>query len=352
MLSIRRIRRPVPAPSIPSGARRHGRAVTVAAGTAALAAATLLGTALGAGPASAAGGNLTLVAYSTPKPAYAALITAFKATAAGSGANFSQSYGPSGTQATAVVNGLPADVVNFSLQPDMDKLVKAGLVKASWDKNKTKGMVTDSIVSFVVRKDNPKHIATWADLIKPGVTVITPNPFSSGSAKWNLLAAYGAQLAQGKSKAQALSYLHQLLAHTVAQPASASSALQTFLAGEGDVLLDYEDDANYAVRQGEPVTVLTPPQTILIENPIAVTTNSSDPQAAKAFVSFLLSPAGQKVWGQEGYRPVIPSVAAQFHFPAPQKLFTIASLGGWPSADAKFFTPGSGLVAQAEQGGG
>ncbi len=307
-------------------------------------------TLLAAGPASAASGNVALVAYSTPKPAYAALISAFNSTAAGKGVNFSQSFGPSGTQATAVVNGLPADVVNFSLAPDMNKLVKAGLVSASWSQGSTGGMVTNSIVSFVVRKGNPKHIKSWADLVKPGVSVITPNPFSSGSAKWNLMAAYGAQLAQGKSKAQATAYLTQLLKHAAAQPSSASNALQTFLSGQGDVLLDYEDDALYAQRQGEPISIITPPQTILIQNPIAVPKNATNPAAAKAFVSFLLSTAGQKIWGKQGYRPVLAKVAAQFSFPKPQKLFLISSLGGWTKVNKVFFDPQTGVIAKIEQG--
>jgi sulfate/thiosulfate-binding protein len=268
----------------------------------------------------------------------------------GKNVTFSQSYGASGTEATSVIQGLPADVVNFSTALDMEKVVQAGDVSSNWTKGPTKGMVTDSIVSFVVRKGNPKHITTWADLVKPGVSVITPNPFSSGSAKWNLLAAYGAERAEGKSKSQALAYLGQLLQHTVSQPSSASTALQAFLSGQGDVLLDYEDDALYAQRQGEPVTIVTPPQTILIQNPIAVTTHSANPTAAKAFVDFLLSPAGQKIWAQQGYRPVLPSVKKRFHFPKPKDLFTITYLGGWSAVNASFFDPTTGAVAKIEQG--
>jgi sulfate/thiosulfate transport system substrate-binding protein len=303
--------------------------------------------ALTALPAAAQGGSVSLVAYSTPKPAFTVLANDFAKTKAGSGVTISPSFGPSGTQATSVADGLPADVVNFSLEPDMDKVVKAGLVSSSWDKNATKGMVTDSIVSFVVRPGNPKHITTWADLVKPGVKVITPNVFSSGSAKWNLMAAYGAQLKLGKSPAQAQAYLAQLLKHAVAQPSSASAALQTFLSGQGDVLLDYEDDALYAKKSGEAVQVVTPPQTILIQNPIAVTKSAST--AAKAFYSYLLSPAGQTVWAQQGYRPVLPSVAAKFSFPKPKSLFTIDSLGGWTAVNTKFFDPETGIVAKDEQ---
>ena len=324
---------------------RASRRLARGAGIGTLALLSLALTALPAGAQT--GGTVNLIAYSTPKPAYAVLAADFAKTKAGAGVTISQSFGPSGTQATSVIDGLPADVVNFSLEPDMDKVVKAGLVSSSWDKGPTKGMVTDSIVSFIVRPGNPKHITTWADLVKSGVQVITPNVFSSGSAKWNIMAAYGAEISQGKTPAQAQTYLCELLKNTVAQPSSASLALQTFLSGQGDVLLDYEDDALYAKSKGEPVDVITPPQTILIQNPIAVTKTASP--AAKAFVTYLESPAGQKVWGQQGYRPVLPSVAAQFHFPKPKTLFTIDSLGGWTAVNTKFFDPTTGIVAKDEQ---
>jgi sulfate transport system substrate-binding protein len=322
----------------------------IGAGAALLGLSLAVGATIPATAGAATGGSVAIVAYSTPKPAYAALITAYNATKAGAGVTFSQSFGASGSQATAVANGLPADVVNFSLAPDMNKLVKAGLVSAKWSATPTKGMVTNSIVSFVVRKGNPMHISNWASLIKSGVKIITPNPFSSGSAKWNIMAAYGAQLNQGKSKAQATAYLTKMLKNTVAQPSSASNALQTFLSGEGDVLLDYEDDALYAQSKGEPISIITPPQTILIQNPIAVSTKAANPAAAKAFVAYLLSPAGQKVWGKQGYRPVLPSVASQFKFPKPKTLFTIDSLGGWTKVNTVFFTPSTGVVAKIEQG--
>jgi sulfate transport system substrate-binding protein len=343
-------RRPQPftprAGSGPSG-RATGRGRTLALGAlATLAAAPVVLIAL-QGTAGAQGGTVNLIAYSTPKPAYTALGAAFAKTTNGSGVTVSGSFGPSGTQATSVVDGLPADVVNFSLEPDMTKLVKAGLVSSSWNKTATKGMVTDSIVSFVVRPGNPKHIKTWADLVKSGVGVITPNVFSSGSAKWNIMAAYGAELALGKTPAQAQQYLSKLLHNAVAQPSSASAALQTFLSGQGDVLLDYEDDALYAKTKGEAVDIITPPQTILIQNPIAVTKTAGS--SAKEFVSYLLSPAGQKVWGQQGYRPVLPSVAKQFSFPKPKTLFTIDHLGGWTSINTKFFDPQTGVVAKVEQ---
>ena len=260
------------------------------------------------------------MAYSTPKPAYAALITAFQATKAGQGVTFSQSFGASGSQSTAVVDGLPADVVNFSLTPDMTKLVKAGIVSPNWDKNATKGFVTNSIVSFVVRKGNPKHITTWSRPDQERRLGDHAQPVQLGQRQVEPDGGLRRPAPQGKSRAAATAYLTQLLKHTAAQPSSASNALQTFLSGQGDVLLDYEDDALYAKSQGEPITVITPPQTILIQNPIAVTAKASNPTVAKAFVAFLLSPAGQKIWGKQGYRPVLPKVAATFNFPKPKKL--------------------------------
>jgi sulfate/thiosulfate transport system substrate-binding protein len=303
-----------------------------------------------AGPAAAAGGTVNLVAYSTPKAAFAAEVAGFQATSAGSGVQFTQSFAASGTQANDVVSGLPADVVNFSTSLDMTKVATAGLVAKNWANTPTKGMVTNSIVSFIVRKGNPKHIKTWADLIKPGIQVVTPNPFSSGSAKWNLMAAYGAQTTTGKTKKQAQAYVGKLLKATVSQPSSASTALQAFLSGQGDVLLDYQDDATYAVSQGAAITVVTPPQSILIQNPIALTTSGAKNPAAKAFYKYVLSPAGQTIWAQQGYQPVLPSVAKKFKFPTPKTLFTIDSLGGWPTINTSFFDPTSGIVAKIETG--
>ena len=180
-----------------SPSNRASRRLARGAGIGTLALLSLALTALPAGAQT--GGSVSLIAYSTPKPAYAVLAADFAKTKAGAGVTISQSFGPSGTQATSVIDGLPADVVNFSLEPDMDKVVKAGLVSSSWDKGPTKGMVTNSIVSFIVRPGNPKHIKTWADLVKSGVQVVTPNVFSSGSAKWNIMAAYGAEISQGKT---------------------------------------------------------------------------------------------------------------------------------------------------------
>jgi sulfate/thiosulfate-binding protein len=295
------------------------------------------------------GANLALVAYSTPQTAYDALIPKFQATAAGKGVTFSESYGASGAQSRAVATGQPADVVAFSTTPDVTRLVKSGIVAKTWNAGPEKGIVTDSVVVLVVRKGNPKHITGWDDLIKPGVTVITPNPSTSGSARWNILAAYGAQIKEGKTPAQALAYLRTLITqHVKQEDASGRAALQTFAGGEGDVLISYENEAIGAQKKGIAVDYVIPKQTILIETPIAVTGKSAH---AQAFVNWLWTPEAQTIWAQKGYRPVDPTVMAQYtgRFPTPPQLFTIKTLGGWTAVSKAFFDPASGSVTKIEQ---
>jgi sulfate/thiosulfate-binding protein len=308
---------------------------------------------LAAGCGSAGGGGggatrLSLVAYSTPREAYQALIPAFQKTQPGNGVSFSQSYGSSGEQTRAVANGLAADVVALSLQPDMTKLVDAGLVAKDWNSDPYKGMVTDSVVALVVRKGNPKGIHTWDDLVKPGVQVITPNPFSSGGARWNVMAAYGAQVKSGKSDAQAIAYLERLFRNVPVQDKSAREALQTFVGGKGDVMIAYENEAIAAQQANQPVDYVVPDQTILIENPIAVVANSKHQAQAKAFVDFLRSPQGQAVFAEKGYRPVNQQATGADRFPRPAGLFTIADLGGWDQVTKRFFDKGSSVMADVE----
>jgi sulfate transport system substrate-binding protein len=298
--------------------------------------------------AEASGGKLTLVAYSTPREAYEEIIPAFQKTAAGRGVSFDQSYGSSGEQSRAVEAGLPADVVGLSLAPDVRRLVDAGLVAEDWDSGEYDGMVTDSVVVFVVRKGNPEGIRTWDDLTRDGIEVITPNPFTSGGARWNVMAAYGARLELGESEQQATSYLERLFANVAVQDKSAREALQTFAGGKGDVMLAYENEAITAQAKGEDVDYIVPDQTILIENPVAVTTDA--PEQAQAFVDFLRTPKAQRIFAEKGYRPVVDSVLAAFDYPAPAKLFTIADLGGWDGVSDKFFDREQGVMARIEQG--
>jgi len=301
-------------------------------------------------PALAAGAardtKLALVAYSTPKDAYAQLIPAFQKTAAGKDVSFSQSYGASGDQSRAVAAGLPADIVALSLAPDITSLVQKHLVAQSWNKDKFKGMVTRSVVVFVVRDGNPKKIKTWADLVKPGVQVVTPNPFTSGGARWNVMAAYGGMLRAGKSPKQAQAYLAQMWKHVVAAPSSAREGLQTFLAGRGDVFLAYENEAIFAQKHNQPVQFVIPKATILIENPIAVTSTSKNKTAAQAFINFLRTKQAQRIFAENGYRPLIKGVSQGLNFPVRPQLFTIKYVGGWAAVQKKFFDPKSGVMAK------
>jgi sulfate/thiosulfate transport system substrate-binding protein len=288
--------------------------------------------------ASGGGGTLSLVAYSTPREAYEEIIPAFQETDAGAGFDFDQSYAASGEQSRAVESGLDADVVAFSLEPDITRLIDAGLVDADWNQDEYDGMVTDSVVVFVVREGNPEDIQSWDDLLKDGVEVITPNPFTSGGAQWNIMAAYGAQLEQGKSDEEAIDYLRELfIEHVPVQDKSARESLQTFSGGKGDVLLAYENEAIFAQQQNQPIEYVVPDETILIENPVAVVNSSESPAAAQEFVDYLRSPDAQRVFGEKGYRPVVEDVLGEFDYPQPSGLFTIADLGGWGDVRTRFF---------------
>jgi sulfate/thiosulfate transport system substrate-binding protein len=292
--------------------------------------------------------HLALVAYSTPQEAYAKLISAFQQTAGGASISVEPSFGASGSQTQAVINGLAADVVALSLATDMIKLVNANLVAPEWNSDALHGMVTNSVASLVVRKGNPRGIQTWDDLLKPGIDVITPDPFQSGGAKWNILAGYGAKLKAGKSPDEARAFLKDLLGHVSVQPASGREAMTTFVGGRGDVLISYENEAITAQQSGQAVDYVIPPSTILIENPIAVLTTTHNQAAAQAFVDYLRGSDGQRLWARAGYRPVLQDVAPEFAttFPVPTGLFTIQDLGGWPAVDKQFFDRDNGLISQ------
>ena len=298
------------------------------------------------------GGNLTLVAYSTPEEAYKELIPAFNETPAGEGVGFDQSYASSGEQSRAVEGGLPADVVEFSLEPDITRLVDAGLVDKRWNQNEYDGFVTESVVVFMVRKGNPKNIKTWDDLITDDVEVLEPNPFTSGGAKWNIMAAYGAQLEQGRSPQEAREYIAELFEHVPVLDKSARESLQTFSSGKGDVLLGYENEAILAQQEGEELDYIVPDQTILIENPIAVVNETEQPATAKAFVDFLYTPEAQEIFVGKGYRPVVEGVAGADDLPTPSALFEIDKFGGWGRVNDEFFDPEQGTIAEIFQSQG
>lgn len=318
--------------------------------------ATLLA-ACGGGASDVAGGSnqpkadttLTLVAYAVPEPGWSKIIPAFAATPEGKGVAVTASYGASGDQSRGVVDGKPADIVNFSVEPDVTRLVKANKVAKDWNADATKGIPFGSVVTFLVRKGNPKGIKDWNDLLKPGVEVVTPSPLSSGSAKWNLLAPYAFASNGGQNEQAGLDFVNQLVTqHVKARPGSGREATDLFVQGSGDVLLAYEDEAINVERQGKPVEHVTPPQTFKIENPVAVVTSSAHLQQATALKNYLYTPEGQKIWAQAGFRPVDPKVAADFaaDFPAPEKLWTIADLGGWSQVDPALFDKDNGSITK------
>jgi sulfate/thiosulfate transport system substrate-binding protein len=294
--------------------------------------------------------TLSLVAYSIPTAVFPKLTAAYQSTPAGNGVKFTSSFAASEVQSKAVAAGLPTDIVNFSISTDVDRLVSAGLVDKSWDKNKYGGIVSKSVVVFVLRNGNPKHIKTWDDLVKPGVDVVFPNPFSSGGARWDVMAAYGAQLRAGKTPKQARAYLKTLFQHNVSQDTSGRNALNTFLSGKGDVLLDYESDAKLAQSQGRPVYYLIPKATLQIETPLAVVNGSNKAEAQK-FANWLYTPAAQTIWAENGFRPVLLRVSRRFasQFPPRPQLFKIGYVGGWNKVNTQFFDPTNGIVAKIEQ---
>ena len=296
--------------------------------------------------------ELALVSYSTPQAAFKDIIAAFRKTTPGKNITFTQSYGASGDQSRAVEAGQKADVVEFSLEPDITRLVQDGIVDPSWNQNQYKGFVTNSVVVIGTRQGNPKKIKDWKDLTKSGVEVITPNPFTSGGARWNVLAGYGAESNVNQSNQAGVDYLNKLFENVPVQDDSARASLQTFASGKGDAILAYENEAIFAKQQGQGFPYTLPNKTILIQNPVAVTKNSEHPEQAKAFVDFLYSKAAQKIFADNGYRPVVSGVSSKNKFKAPSGLFTVDQLGGWSSVNKTFFDPQNGLLVQVERGKG
>ncbi|OBH90644.1 sulfate ABC transporter substrate-binding protein [Mycobacterium sp. E2733] len=302
----------------------------------------------GSGPTNART-SITLVAYSVPEPGWSKVIPAFNAAEEGRGVRVIASYGASGDQSRGVVDGKPADVVNFSVEPDITRLVKAGKVSKDWNTDATKGIPFGSVVTLVVRKGNPKNIKDWDDLLRPGVEVITPSPLSSGSAKWNLLAPYAVKSEGGGNTQAGVDFISKLVhEHVKLRPASGREATDVFVQGSGDVLISYENEAIATERAGKPVEHINPPQTFKIDNPVAVVTTSPHLDAAVAFKNFQYTATAQKVWGQAGFRPVDPAVAAEFgdQFPVPAKLWTIADLGGWSAVDPQLFDKTTGSITK------
>lgn len=324
----------------------------VAAAVAVCLAAALLAACGGSG----GGTQLSLVGFAVPKAGNNAAEKAFAATPAGAGTAWRESYGASGDQSRAVANGLKADYVHFSITPDMTRLVDAGKVAEDWDAGTNKGIVTDSVVVLVVRKGNPKNITGWDDLATPGIGIVTPNPGSSGAARWNILAAYQHIIAGGGSEQDASDYLAKVFANVEALPGSGRDATTAFQGGTGDVLISYENEAILARQNGEDIDYVVPNDTLKIENPAAVTIGAAP--EAKAFLDFVLTKEGQEQYVSTGFRPLESVEGVEIGtvegandpsdpFPTPEKLFTIdGDFGGWDAINTKFFDENDGIITQ------
>ena len=328
---------------------------------AALAAGALALTACGSndGDAASAASTVRVNGFSILEQANKSVFADFQKTDAGKGVQFQTSYGASGDQSRGVESGNKADLVHYSLESDVTRLVGDGIVADDWKDDDTQGICTQSVVVMVVKKGNPKNITSWSDLTKPGIGIVTPNPASSGSAKWNLLAAYGSVLADGGDDAAAQAYMKQFFANVVALPDSGRDATTAFTSGTGDVLLSYENEAILARQSGQDFDYVVPDTTLRIDNPCALTVDASD--KAQAFMDFQKSADGQKLYAATGYRPLVDVGAVTVDgandpsnpFPAPKTLLNIDDdFGGWDAANAKFFDETNGVLTkiQAEAG--
>jgi sulfate/thiosulfate-binding protein len=341
--------------------KRTFRTAAVAGSVASLLALAACGDDASAGAGDGGGSSIDLVAYSTPESAYNELEGMFQGTGEGEGVEFSASYGPSGDQSRAVEAGQPADYVNFSLESDVTRLVDAGLVAEDWNQNEHDGIVADSVVVIVTRPGNPLGIEGWEDLVEPGVEIVTPNPGSSGGARWNILAAWGHVIATGGSEKDAEKYLTQFFENTVALPGSARDALTSFTSGNGDVLISYENEAILARQNGEDFEYIIPETTLLIENPGAVLVDAN-PKATD-WLDFVLSDKGQTQFALKGFRPLEGSGVEVDEvegaedpsdpFPAPETLLTVAdTYGSWSDISDTFFDEDTGIVSQIIAGTG
>lgn len=305
-----------------------------------------------AATSSPADNKISIVGFAVPEAANVAIADAWAKTSAGADIEFETSYGASGDQSRAVVDGLEADYVHFSVNSDVTRLVDNGLVAQDWSAGPNKGVVSSSIVVFAVRSGNPKNILTWDDLVEPGVEIVTPNPASSGAARWNALAAWGQVISGGGSEADAEAYLKSFFANVVSLPSSGRDATATFLGGTGDVLMAYENEAILARQRGEEFDYIIPDTTLLIENPGAVLIDAN-PKATE-WLNFVLSVDGQREFAKKGFRPIIDRVdygevdganKPADPFPAVENLLNIEKdFESWSSLSKKFFDEDAGII--------
>lgn len=298
--------------------------------------------------------ELTLVSYAVTRAAYDNIIPLFvekwKREHNGQEVVINGSYGGSGTQTRAVIDGLEADIVALALAGDVSKIEQAGLIDDGWENEApNNAIVTNSVIAFVTRQGNPKRIRTWSDLIRPDVTVITANPKTSGGARWNFLGLWGAITQTGGTEEQALEFVRQVYTNAPVLPKDARESTDVFFTrGQGDVLLNYENEVILAAQQGQDnFFSVIPPVNIRIEGPVAVVDENVDKHGtravAEAFVEFLYTPEAQREFAKVGFRPVNEDVAAEFRtqFPQVSRLYTIADFDGWDEVQRRFFADGA-----------
>jgi len=305
--------------------------------------------------------TLNIVGFAVPEAANKAIAAEWATTPDGENVEFVTSYGASGDQSRAVVDGLKADYVHFSVSSDVTRLVDDGLVAEDWDAGENKGVVSTSVVVFAVREGNPLGIEDWDDLIQPDVEIVTPNPASSGAARWNALAAWGQVIESGGSEAEAEEYVRKLYGNVVALPGSGRDATTAFTSGTGNVFLTYENEAILARQNGEDFEYIIPDTTLLIENPGAVL-KDADPKATE-WLDFVLSDKGQTQLALKGFRPLgtvdveVDEVEGANDpsdpFPEVENLLTVQEdFVSWSDLSKKFFDEQNGIVTEiiAESG--
>jgi len=307
----------------------------------------------GASPAAKTGDvEVTLVSYAVTRAAYEKIIPQFAAKwkqEHNQNVTFSQSYGGSGSQARAVIDGLEADVVALALALDTKQIEKAGLILPGWETEAPNGaIVTKSVAALVTRDGNPKGIQTWADLAKNDVKVITANPKTSGGARWNFLGLWGSITRTGGDDAKAQEFVNKVYKNVPVLPKDAREASDVFFKqGQGDVLINYENEVILAGLNDEKLPYVVPDVNISIDNPVAVVDKNVDKhgtrEVVEASVKFLYTPEAQREFTKVGFRPVDPTVGEEVanQFAKIKTLFTAQDLGGWDAIQKKFFDDGA-----------
>jgi len=295
--------------------------------------------------------KLTLGAYTTPREAYAEVIPLFQAywlEQSGQKVTFEESYQGSGAQSRAVAEGFEADIVALSLEADITRIEKAGLITHDWRSESYGGMVSTSVVAFAVREGNPKNIQDWDDLTQPDLEILTPNPKTSGGAMWNILGLYGAAkrghvdgFTADDTGAQ--DFLLAVLQNVSVMDKGARESITNFEKGIGDVAITYENEVLVGQQAGLNYELVLPSSTIRIDNPVAVVDTYVDKhgtrEVAEAFVDFLFTKEAQEIFAKHGLRSPDPEVAeaTSATYPPIADLFTIDEFGGWNEATPTFF---------------